>query len=67
MGIEVHVWTVNEIAAMREMLDLGVDGIISDYPARLMKLLSERARANALRLSCHAPQALLSSSRVRSR
>ncbi|MFI5351945.1 MAG: glycerophosphodiester phosphodiesterase [Candidatus Binatales bacterium] len=44
MGIEVHVWTVNDIAAMREMLDLGVDGIITDYPARLMKLLSERAR-----------------------
>ncbi len=43
MGIEVHVWTVNDAAEMRAMLDLGVDGIITDYPARLQGLLSERA------------------------
>lgn len=39
MGVEVHVWTVNDAAEMRAMLALGVDGIITDYPARLLSLL----------------------------
>lgn len=38
-GAEVHVWTVNDAAEMRAMLALGVDGIITDYPARLRALL----------------------------
>jgi glycerophosphoryl diester phosphodiesterase len=38
-GVEVHVWTVNDVAEMRAMLELGVDGIITDYPARLVALL----------------------------
>jgi glycerophosphoryl diester phosphodiesterase len=38
-NVEVHVWTVNEVQDMQRMLDLGVDGIITDYPDRLMGLL----------------------------
>lgn len=29
-GVEVHVWTVNEIPDMQRLIDAGVDGIVSD-------------------------------------
>ena len=35
-GVEVHVWTVNEEAEMNQMLECGVDGLISDFPARAL-------------------------------
>jgi len=40
LGVEVHVWTVNAQPEMREMLALGVDGIMTDYPERLLALLN---------------------------
>jgi glycerophosphoryl diester phosphodiesterase len=43
IGIEIHVWTVNEQSEMTALLDMGVDGIISDYPQRVLDLLSNRA------------------------
>jgi glycerophosphoryl diester phosphodiesterase len=36
--IEVHIWTVNEAAEMRAMLELGVDGIMSDFPGLALKV-----------------------------
>jgi glycerophosphoryl diester phosphodiesterase len=42
LGIELFVWTVNEVEEMKELLGLGVDGIITDYPARLNGLVSEK-------------------------
>lgn len=42
LGLRVVVWTVNEQARMRELIDMGVDGIISDYPDRLMEVLGRR-------------------------
>jgi len=40
--MRVHVWTVNEIESMRRLIDLGVDGIMTDYPQRLVKILNEK-------------------------
>lgn len=45
LGLSVIPWTVNDPAAMARVLDLGVDGIITDYPDRLRKLLAERGLA----------------------
>jgi len=42
LGIEVHVWTVDEPAEMNELIDLGVDGLMTDRPAVLRDVLRER-------------------------
>jgi glycerophosphoryl diester phosphodiesterase len=39
LGVEVHVWTINEAARMDELLALGVDGIMTDMPAIAAGLL----------------------------
>jgi glycerophosphoryl diester phosphodiesterase len=39
LGLKVIVWTVNEEADIRAMLDMGVDGIITDYPDRGRSIL----------------------------
>ncbi len=41
-GLAVHVWTINDEREMARLLDLGVDGIISDLPTALVGLLRER-------------------------
>ncbi len=41
-GIKVIPWGVNEPEEIRRLLDLKVDGIISDFPARLKELAGER-------------------------
>jgi glycerophosphoryl diester phosphodiesterase len=39
VGLKVHGWTVNEPEEMGRLIPLGVDGIITDYPTTLLKLL----------------------------
>jgi len=39
LGIPVHVWTVDDPAEMRELLALGVDGIVTDRPDVLAGVL----------------------------
>ncbi len=38
-GLQVHVWTINEPARMQELIDLGVDGIVTDRIDLLMEIL----------------------------
>lgn len=42
LGLPVIPWTVNTTADMARLMDLGVDGIITDYPTRLRTLMDER-------------------------
>jgi len=38
-NIAIIPWTVNDPEDMKKYIDLGVDGIITDYPERLLKIL----------------------------
>lgn len=40
-NVAIHVWTVDEEADMRRLLEWGVDGIISDRPDRLARVLHQ--------------------------
>jgi glycerophosphoryl diester phosphodiesterase len=56
LGIGVYVWTVNRPADIRALLDLGVDGLISDVPARVRRIAVERSAAPAAEI--RAPKQL---------
>ncbi|MDY7030222.1 MAG: glycerophosphodiester phosphodiesterase family protein, partial [Spirochaetota bacterium] len=38
-GVAVQVWTVNDEADMRRLLDMGVDGIMTDDPRLLLNVV----------------------------
>ena len=40
-GLKVNVWTVNLEKFIRKMMDMGVDGVISDYPVRALAIVNE--------------------------
>lgn len=40
-GFKVNVWTVDDPTTMRHLIELGVDGIITNLPARLRSILDE--------------------------
>ena len=42
LGLWITVWTVNEPADIARMIDIGVDGIASDYPDRVLEALKKK-------------------------
>jgi glycerophosphoryl diester phosphodiesterase len=47
VGIEMHVWTVNDERIMRRLLDIGVDGFITDRSDLALRILEERSSRSA--------------------
>ncbi|KDR84848.1 hypothetical protein GALMADRAFT_233276 [Galerina marginata CBS 339.88] len=47
LGLTVKPWTVNRLNIVSQLLDWGVDGIITDYPAQVRRLIKERGQAVA--------------------
>ena len=41
-NLPLQVWTVNETEDMERLIDLGVTGILTDRPVRLLELLREK-------------------------
>jgi glycerophosphoryl diester phosphodiesterase len=44
MGKQVHVWTIDDAPEMSRLLDLGVDGIMTDRPSVLRQVLVDRGQ-----------------------
>jgi glycerophosphoryl diester phosphodiesterase len=42
LGLKVVPWTVNKPAELQQLVDWGVDGLITDYPDRLRALMQQR-------------------------
>lgn len=41
-GVQVHVWTINELSEIEVLVELGVDGIVTDHPGRMRGWLDRR-------------------------
>lgn len=41
-NLKVHVWTINDTADMQRLIEMGVDGIMTDYPDQLLELLMRK-------------------------
>jgi glycerophosphoryl diester phosphodiesterase len=46
--VEVHIWTINDRATMERLLDLGIDGLVTDRADVAVRLLEERSPTHDL-------------------
>lgn len=44
IGVKVHVWTIDDAAEITRLLDMGVDGIMTDRPTVLRDVLEQRGQ-----------------------
>ena len=42
--VEVHVWTINSLDEIEALLEVGVDGIVTDHPGRMHDWLCRRGQ-----------------------
>jgi glycerophosphoryl diester phosphodiesterase len=47
-GLNIQMWTINEQADMRRLLDKGAHALITDYPDRALQVLGRPTQINAL-------------------
>lgn len=45
LGWQVHVWTINEPREMNDLLDLGVDGLVTDRPSLAQEVIAARGHS----------------------
>lgn len=41
-GVEVHIWTINDTATMKRLLDIGVDGLVTDRADLAVDVIAQR-------------------------
>jgi glycerophosphoryl diester phosphodiesterase len=46
LNLQVHVWTINKPEDMQKLIELGVDGIMTDYPDRLLEVVGKMPKTN---------------------
>ncbi|CAN5243570.1 glycerophosphodiester phosphodiesterase [soil metagenome] len=44
LNLQVHVWTINQTDDMQRLIETGVDGIMTDYPDRMLDLIKKTPR-----------------------
>jgi glycerophosphoryl diester phosphodiesterase len=43
-NIKLHFWTINEAKQMRELIDAGADGLLTDYVVRANEVVAKSRR-----------------------
>jgi glycerophosphoryl diester phosphodiesterase len=46
-NLKVHVWTINDAADMQRLIEMGVDGIMTDYPDQLLNMFGRTTKTVA--------------------